>query len=127
MNVISPQVMSKEAMPHLRKVKGNIVFISSIAGERVYENHYTTGSFKIKIFFHHLGHSVGQSFGGYCASKAALTHLAKAMALEEAPNDVRINIISPGAILSEMLLDAVKGMTGQDMKCVFLAMTMYIP
>ncbi len=32
-NVVSPQVMSKEAIPHLRKAKGNIIFISSIAGE----------------------------------------------------------------------------------------------
>ena len=32
-NVISPPMMSKEAIPHLRKTKGNIVFLSSVTGE----------------------------------------------------------------------------------------------
>ncbi len=31
-NVVSHQAMSREAMPHLRKAQGNVVFISSIAG-----------------------------------------------------------------------------------------------
>ncbi len=115
MNVVSPQAMSKEAMLHLRKAQGNVVFISSIAG--VYGILTKVYVFIIKgFYFHLLGLSVGETLGGYCASKAALTHLAKAMALEEAPNGVRVNVISPGAIITDMFHTAVEAMTGQKMR-----------
>jgi len=37
----------------------------------------------------------------YCATKAALTGLTKAMALELAPHGIRVNGIAPGDILTE--------------------------
>ena len=37
----------------------------------------------------------------YCATKAALTGLTKAMALELAPHRIRVNGIAPGDILTE--------------------------
>lgn len=33
MNVTSPFVLTREALPELRKAKGNVVFISSVGGE----------------------------------------------------------------------------------------------
>ena len=44
---------------------------------------------------------VGVGFAGlthYCASKGGITAMSQAMALELAPFDIRVNVISPGAI-----------------------------
>ena len=43
----------------------------------------------------------------YCTSKAALDMTAKVMAKEEAPRGVRVNVVSPGPIATDMYLDAV--------------------
>ena len=59
---------------------------------------------------------MGETLGGYCASKAALTQLAKTMALEEAPNGVRVNVISPAGIVTEMFHTAMETMTGRKMR-----------
>ena len=37
----------------------------------------------------------------YCASKAALTHFAACVALEEAEKGIRVNTLSPGIVLTE--------------------------
>ncbi len=50
-----------------------------------------------------IAHHPLPNMGTYNATKAALTSLAKTTALEEAPNGVRVNIISPGPILTEMV------------------------
>jgi sorbose reductase len=51
------------------------------------------------------GHIVNtpQPVGHYCASKAAVIHLTKAMAVEFAPHNIRVNSISPGYILTELV------------------------
>ena len=36
----------------------------------------------------------------YCASKAALDHFARCVALEEAEKGIRVNVVSPGYILN---------------------------
>ncbi len=56
----------------------------------------------------------------YSASKAALTSLAKTTAIEEAPNGVRVNIISPGAIMSEMTDPFVAGKKYEYVKLSFV-------
>ncbi len=48
--------------------------------------------------------------GNYCASKAAVTMLAKTLALEEAAHKVRVNVVSPGAVFSEMSMGVFQGM-----------------
>ena len=78
-NLIAPFVLARESIPHLREVKGNIVIISSVTGLRGVE-----------------------TMGAYGSTKAALTLMAKTMAKEEAPNGIRVNVISPGPILSDM-------------------------
>ncbi|WP_181183460.1 MULTISPECIES: SDR family NAD(P)-dependent oxidoreductase [unclassified Mesorhizobium] len=40
----------------------------------------------------------------YCAAKAGLIHLAKAMAVDHAPDKVRVNSLSPGAVATTRLL-----------------------
>lgn len=51
------------------------------------------------------GHIVNtpQRVGHYCASKAAVIHLTKAMAVEFAPHNIRVNSVSPGYILTELV------------------------
>ncbi|MDD2600457.1 MAG: glucose 1-dehydrogenase [Kiritimatiellae bacterium] len=44
-----------------------------------------------------------QKIGHYCASKAAAKQLAKAMAVEFAQHNIRVNSISPGYIMTELV------------------------
>ena len=45
--------------------------------------------------------NIPQQVGHYCASKAAVIHLTKAMAVELAPHKIRVNSVSPGYILTD--------------------------
>jgi NAD(P)-dependent dehydrogenase (short-subunit alcohol dehydrogenase family) len=47
--------------------------------------------------------NVPQQAGHYCTSKAAVIHLTKAMAVELAPHNIRVNSVSPGYILTELV------------------------
>jgi len=76
-NIISYFVASKLALPHLRETKGSIINIGSLAGK--------------------LGEA-GSAI--YSATKAAITGFTKALALEETNNQVRVNVILPGNIIS---------------------------
>jgi pteridine reductase len=74
-NVRAPFFLAQAAAPHLRAAGGAIVNIADIHGERPLR-----------------GHAV------YGMGKAALLQMTQALALELAP-DVRVNAVSPGAIL----------------------------
>jgi NAD(P)-dependent dehydrogenase (short-subunit alcohol dehydrogenase family) len=54
----------------------------------------------------------GPSICAYGASKAALRNLTRAMAMEWASWNIRVNILSPGPFLSEMMLGALKSDPG---------------
>lgn len=71
----------KYAAPHLRKQGGSIVVVSSVNGTRVFSNTGATA---------------------YAASKAGQVALAKMLALELAGDRVRVNVICPGAIATEI-------------------------
>ncbi|HEX5254156.1 MAG TPA: SDR family oxidoreductase [Mycobacterium sp.] len=47
--------------------------------------------------------NVPQQVSHYCASKAAVIHMTKAMAVELAPHNIRVNSVSPGYILTELV------------------------
>lgn len=47
--------------------------------------------------------NVPQQVGHYCASKAAVIHLTRAMAVEFAPHHIRVNSVSPGYIRTELV------------------------
>lgn len=51
------------------------------------------------------GHVINtpQKIGHYCASKGAVIQLAKAMAVEFAPHRIRVNSVSPGYIMTELV------------------------
>ena len=51
------------------------------------------------------GHVINtpQKIGHYCASKGAVIQLAKAMAVEFAPHLIRVNSVSPGYIMTELV------------------------
>ena len=70
----------RAAMPELRKSKGNIVNIGSDAG--------LMGVGRITV---------------YCALKAGVVNMTRAMALEVAPDKVRVNCICPGYIDTDMI------------------------
>jgi NAD(P)-dependent dehydrogenase (short-subunit alcohol dehydrogenase family) len=74
-------LVSKAAIPVMeRSGGGSIINTSSIFG--------VTGS---------------AIYAAYCASKAGVIALTKAMALECAPKKIRVNCISPGAVRTEMM------------------------
>ena len=75
-NTRSVFLATRAAMPHLKKSKGNIVNIGSVAG-------------------HHGG---GAGSGIYAAAKAAVATMTIAMAKEFAAHGVRVNSILPGFI-----------------------------
>ncbi len=77
-NVRGPFLVSKEALPQLRKVRGKIINLGSLGGVRPWADH-----------------------AHYCSSKAALHMLTKVMAKALAP-EIAVNCVAPGMIdLSE--------------------------
>ena len=66
---------SKYFLPHLRRTKGNIINMSSVNG-----------------------YFVEPMCAGYCATKAAIIGLTKAMAIDHGKEGVRVNCICPGYI-----------------------------
>jgi NAD(P)-dependent dehydrogenase (short-subunit alcohol dehydrogenase family) len=57
-----------------------------------------------------LGRFGVPGFTGYCASKAALLGLTRAMALELAPRNVLVNAICPGWVDTDMAWEGIDGM-----------------
>jgi NAD(P)-dependent dehydrogenase (short-subunit alcohol dehydrogenase family) len=71
----------KYAVPHLKKNGGSVVVTASINGTRVFSNSGATA---------------------YAATKAAQVAMVKMLALELAAHKIRINVICPGAIDTEI-------------------------
>lgn len=70
-----PFLVMQAAMPHLKACRGNIVNVSSVAG------------------------NVAQPYStAYAAAKGGLTMLTKALALELSPEGIRVNAICPGTV-----------------------------
>jgi NAD(P)-dependent dehydrogenase (short-subunit alcohol dehydrogenase family) len=70
-----PFMMMQAAMPYLKACHGNIVNVSSVAG------------------------NVAQPYAtAYAAAKGGLTMLTKALALELSPDNIRVNAICPGTV-----------------------------
>ena len=84
LNVMSLFAACRRALPHLRKTKGNIINVSSLVGA-MGQLHATT----------------------YVATKGAITAFTKALAIDEAAHDVRVNSISPGNIYTPLWQEAI--------------------
>ncbi|KAF2358892.1 Short-chain dehydrogenase/reductase SDR, partial [Trinorchestia longiramus] len=78
-NVRSLYQMMQLTLPHLLQVKGNIVNVSSVTGLRSFPN-----------------------LVAYNASKAAVDHITRSVALEVAGRGVRVNAVNPGVIITEV-------------------------
>ena len=75
---------ARAAIPHLQKqTAGSIVFVSSQIGL--------------------VGHPLGAA---YAASKAGINGLTKSIAIELAPNSIRVNAVAPGPVVSDMTAKA---------------------
>jgi len=73
-NARGPFLVSREALPHLRKRRGRIVNMGSLGGLRPWATHVH-----------------------YCSSKAALHMLTKCMAKALAP-EIAVNAVAPGVV-----------------------------
>lgn len=84
LNVVSVFAASKYALPHLRRTQGCIINIGSLVGTMA-QIHATT----------------------YVATKGAVIALTKALAVDEAAHDVRVNSVSPGNIYTPLWQEAI--------------------
>merc|ERR1712241_91736 len=87
LNFFCPVIMTKEALPHLEKTKGNIIQVSSIVAS-------SPGGGE--------GH-----LSAYGTSKAALSYFTKAINRQECANGIRINILSPGVVMTPIMTQFV--------------------
>jgi NAD(P)-dependent dehydrogenase (short-subunit alcohol dehydrogenase family) len=62
-----------------------------------------------------LGHTTQPMVPSYCAAKAGVIHLSRAMALELAAHKIRVNAIAPGFFDSEMTHDYLGSNAGRAM------------
>jgi NAD(P)-dependent dehydrogenase (short-subunit alcohol dehydrogenase family) len=61
------------------------------------------------------GERVAGGVAPYCASKAGLLHLTRAMALELAPHGIRVNALAPGYVATELNRDFLASPAGQKL------------
>ncbi len=80
-NLLAPAALMRDLLPELERGQGTVVNVGSIAGSRV---HPFAGA-------------------AYACSKAALAALTREAAAELGPRGVRVNMVTPGEIETEIL------------------------
>ncbi|MER9696449.1 SDR family oxidoreductase [Mesorhizobium sp. M0179] len=90
LNLDAPFLLIRRAMPHLRRSRGAIVNIGSIEG---------------------LASNPGHA--AYCASKAGLHGLTRAVAVDGGPDGVRCNGVAPGWIDTDLNVNFMAALTEQ--------------
>lgn len=95
--------MSPEEFQNIQDTNVNGVFLTAQAAARSMVAHQRAGSIITTASM--SGHIINtpQPVGHYCTSKAAVIQLTKAMAVEFAPHNIRVNSVSPGYILTELV------------------------
>ena len=95
--------MSLEEFQRIQNTNVDGVFLTAQAAARAMVAQQRSGTIITTASM--SGHIINtpQQVGHYCASKAAVIHLTKAMAVEFAPHDIRVNSVSPGYILTELV------------------------
>jgi len=86
-NLTAPFLMIRAALPHLRAARGSIVNVGSIEG---------------------LGANPGHA--SYCASKAGLHGLTRAVAVDHGGDGIRCNSVAPGWIDTDLNEDFIDSM-----------------
>ena len=96
-NLWGPIWLSRALVPHLRQApRSDVIMISSIAVQ-----------------------ALAPGFGVYAVSKAALEAMAHTLAREEKPHGMRVNIVAPGLVDTDMgrrIVEATGG--GNDIRSV---------
>lgn len=87
LNLTAPFLLIRHALPHLREAGGAIVNIGSIEGLGANPRH-----------------------PAYCASKAGLHGLTRAIAVDHGPEGVRCNAVAPGWIETDLNAEFVNAM-----------------
>lgn len=90
-NLTAPFLLIQAALPELRKTQGCIVNIGSIEG---------------------LGSNPGHA--AYCASKAGLHGLTRAVAIDHGEEDIRCNAVAPGWIDTDLNNDFIESQQNPD-------------
>ena len=103
LNFFCPVVMTKEALPHLEKTKGNIVYVSSILGKATLALYIDPLHWVHACVTANSPNGQGGLVSAYGASKAALNYFAKAVNRQEASKGIRINILSPGVVVTPIV------------------------
>ena len=97
-NLIGTFLTIKYAVPHLKKQGGSVVVTSSVNGTRMFSN---------------------SGASAYASTKAAQVALTKMLALELAPQKIRVNVICPGAIDTEIDDNTEQANSGVGVKVEF--------
>ena len=96
-NLWGPIYLCRTLVPHMRRAdRSDVIMISSIAAQ-----------------------SLNPGFGVYAVSKAALEAMAHTLAREEKPHGMRVNMIAPGLVDTDMgrrIVEATGG--GADIRAV---------
>jgi meso-butanediol dehydrogenase/(S,S)-butanediol dehydrogenase/diacetyl reductase len=90
-NLTTPFMLIKAALPHLRETSGAIVNIGSIEG---------------------LGSN--PQHAAYCASKAGVHGLTRAIAIDHSAEGVRCNAVAPGWIDTDLNVEFIESMPDPD-------------
>ncbi len=96
-NVLGPGLLVRFALAHLRKTRGRIVFVGSVAG--------------------HLGIAANI----YGATKWAVTGLAENTRMMCAPDGIGVTLVSPGRVASEFWVPVGGPPEGEILSCDQLA------
>ena len=97
-NLVGTFLTIKYAVPHLKQQGGSIVVTASVNGTRMFSNSGATA---------------------YASTKAAQVALTKMLALELAPQKIRVNVICPGAIDTEIDDNTEQANSGVGVKVEF--------
>jgi NAD(P)-dependent dehydrogenase (short-subunit alcohol dehydrogenase family) len=105
-NLNGPFLCMRAAIPEMIKQGkgGSIVNIASLAGVRCLP-----------------------SMPAYCASKGGLIQLALQAALDYGPKGIRSNVVAPGATKTDMLINAMKGLSEAIKRDAFEVLTESVP
>lgn len=80
-NVMGPALAAKHVVPHMRKAGGGAIVNLGSISSFIAQPHFVT----------------------YNASKAAIANMTRCMALDLAPDNIRVNAVCPGAVWTQIV------------------------
>lgn len=95
--------ITPEAFKSVIDVNLNGVFFTARAAARLMVKHKTAGSIISTASMSAHIINLPQTIANYCAAKAGVVHLTKALAVEWAKYKIRVNCVSPGYIQTELI------------------------